>query len=110
MKGLSSSAIRACERALTRAARSAWPLVEKYNRAFARPSPSPAWAPAPLLKKRDRSFPPLGWPRETDSLCPECVKEVRGEVLSGKKSLRTLVDGKPGEIKARIELDGRRIV
>jgi hypothetical protein len=84
--------------------------VAAYNRTFERPSPTPAWAPGPLIKRRDRSFPPLGWPRETDSLCPACVKEVRGEILSGKRDVRTLVEGKPGEIKARIELDGGHIV
>ena len=47
-----------------------WPLVRAYNRRFERPSPQPKWAPAPLLKKRERTSPQLGWPRETDSLCP----------------------------------------
>src|SRR5262249_15526378 len=65
------------------------------------------WAPAPLLKRRERSFPPLGWPRETDSLCPACVKDVRTEILAGERDIRALIDGKPGEIKARIELDGQ---
>jgi uncharacterized radical SAM superfamily Fe-S cluster-containing enzyme len=93
---------------LTRAARVAWPWVQWYNRAFERPSPHPPWAPGPLLKRRDRTFPELGWPRETDSLCPACVKEVRAAVLSGERELRTLVDGRPGEIRATIlEEDGR---
>jgi uncharacterized radical SAM superfamily Fe-S cluster-containing enzyme len=84
-------------------ANAAWPLVRAYNKRFERPSPHPKWAPAPLLKKRDRSFPPLGWPRETDSLCPGCVKEARAEVLSGRADLRSLVDGRPGELRATIE-------
>lgn len=60
------------------------------------------------MKRRERTFPELGFPRETDSLCPKCVKEVRTDVLSGKTDLRTLVDGRPGEIRARIveELKG----
>jgi uncharacterized protein (TIGR02466 family) len=33
--------------------------------------------------KGPRSAPPLGFPRETDSLCPTCVKEVRNAVISG---------------------------
>ncbi|MBX3230507.1 MAG: radical SAM protein [Labilithrix sp.] len=78
------------------------------NRAVERPAPQPAWAPGPLLKRRERSFPELGFPRETDSLCPRCVAEVRADVLSGKRDLRTLVDGRPGEIRARIvEEDGK---
>jgi hypothetical protein len=55
------------------------------------------------MKTRDRTFPPLGWPRETDSLCPGCVKEARAAVLEGRADVRSLVEGKPGEIRARIE-------
>src|SRR5580700_10888999 len=92
---------RLLESALSRAARAAWPWVQRFNRAFERPAAHPAWAPAPLLKRRERSHPALGWPRETDSLCPGCVKEVRAAVLSGARDLRSLVEGKPGEIRAR---------
>src|SRR6201986_4230906 len=95
-------AVRFAEKTLARTARVAWPLVQRFNVAFEKPSPHPKWAPAPLLKKRERTFPQLGWPRETDSLCPRCISEVRSEVLSGKRDLRTLIDGRPGEIKARI--------
>jgi tetraether lipid synthase len=84
------------------AANALWRLVRAYNARFERPSPQPKWAPAPLLKRRERTFPPLGWPRETDSLCPECVKEVRAAILEGRTDLRTLVDGKPGEVRAKI--------
>ncbi len=53
-------------------------------------------------------MPQLGWPRQTDSLCPRCVKEVRTQILSGQRDLATLVDGKPGEIRASIvEEDGQ---
>jgi 7,8-dihydro-6-hydroxymethylpterin dimethyltransferase len=89
-------------RVLSTTARRAWPLVQRLNRALERPAPHPSWAPAPLLKRRERTFPELGFPRETDSLCPRCVKEVRSDVLSGKRDLRTLIDGRPGEIRARI--------
>ncbi len=98
-------------RALSKTAKHAWPWIQRLNRAIERPSPHPAWAPAPLPKRRERSFPELGFPRETDSLCPRCVKEVRAEVLSGKRDLRSLIDGRPGEIRARLveeERDGRR--
>jgi uncharacterized radical SAM superfamily Fe-S cluster-containing enzyme len=91
-----SSALRSFANAL-------WPLVRAYNRRFERPSPQPAWAPAPLLKRRERTFPPLGWPRETDSLCPQCVKEVRDSIVAGQADVRLLVEGRPGEIRARIE-------
>jgi uncharacterized radical SAM superfamily Fe-S cluster-containing enzyme len=85
------------------AADAAWALVCAYNARFERPSPHPRWAPAPLLKRRERTFPPLGWPRETDSLCPKCVQAARAAILEGREDVRLLVEGKPGEIKARIE-------
>src|SRR6266702_5397080 len=72
------------------------------------PSPAPSWAPGPLLKSHERSRPPLGWPRETDSLCPRCVVETRNAILLGERPLSELVDGHVGEVKARIvEEDGR---
>lgn len=88
-------------------------MVEKFNRFVEKPAIRPAWAPAPLIKRKERTFPQLGFPRETDSLCPRCVKEVRTDILSGARDLRDLIDGRPGEIKARIvekEVDGRPCV
>src|SRR5882672_6938478 len=97
--------------ALRFAANALWPLLRAYNSRFERPAPHPKWAPAPLLKRRDRTFPPLGWPRETDSLCPRCVKEARAAILEGRADVRTLIDGKPGEIRARIaEKDGALVM
>ncbi|MCL2447889.1 MAG: radical SAM protein [Polyangiaceae bacterium] len=90
-------------RTLRAAANAVWPLLRAYNHRFERLSPQPRWAPGPLLKRRERSFPPLGFPRETDSLCPACVKEARAEILSGRAEVRLLVDGRPGEVRARIE-------
>jgi uncharacterized radical SAM superfamily Fe-S cluster-containing enzyme len=93
--------------ALRSFANALWPVVRAYNAKFERPAPHPPWAPAPLIKRRDRSFPPLGWPRETDSLCPRCVKETRDAIVAGRAEVRELVEGKPGEIRARIvEEDG----
>ena len=95
-------------RVAVRAAQAAWPLMRWINTKFERASFQPGWAPAPLAKSRERSFPQLGWPREADSLCPRCVKEVREEILSGRKKLTELCDGKPGEVRARIiERDGK---
>jgi uncharacterized radical SAM superfamily Fe-S cluster-containing enzyme len=88
-----------------------WRAVRAIDRRFPQRSFQPKWAPAPLLKQRERTFPTLGFPRETDSLCPGCVKEVRTEILSGKADWKVLVDGNPGEIKARIlEEDGRIVM
>jgi uncharacterized radical SAM superfamily Fe-S cluster-containing enzyme len=56
----------------------------------------------------EKTKPPLGWPRETDSLCPRCVPEIRQQILDGKTPLEVLYTDKPGEIKAQIiERDGK---
>src|SRR5580700_11380371 len=101
------SLVHRMSHALRIAANALWPAVRAYNMRFERPSPRPKWAPAPLLKTRERTFPPLGWPRETDSLCPGCVKEARTAILDGSTEVRTLIDGRPGELRAKIlEKDG----
>ena len=94
--------------AVQRTANSFWNLARAVDRRFPQRSFQPRWAPGPLLKQQQRTFPPLGFPRETDSLCPRCVGEVRDQILSGEADWKVLVDGKPGEIKASIvEEDGR---
>src|SRR5262249_48407124 len=71
----------------------------------------PGWAPGPLIKSRERTKPPLGWPRETDSLCPRCVVETRNAIINGERDLADLVQGHNGEIKATIlEENGRVLV
>ncbi len=96
------------EKLLTGAANRLWPALRALADRFPAPAAQPKWAPAPLIRKKERSFPPLGWPRRTDSLCPECVKEVRAAVLSGQKDLRSFIDDHGGEIKADIiERDGQ---
>ncbi|HPH27301.1 MAG TPA: radical SAM protein [Pseudomonadota bacterium] len=98
-------------RAAVRVANAAWPLVKTLNRVLERPGITPKWAPGPLPKKRERTYPQLGWPRQTDSLCPRCVKEVREDILSGRKQLSELTEGKPGEVRAQIvERDGKIVM
>ena len=63
-------------------------------------SVEPGWAPGPIPKSHERTRPPLGYPRETDSLCPQCVIETRKKLLSGERDLKDLVDGNIGEIRA----------
>ena len=99
------------ELALTACARLAWPAFQGVNRQFRGRSFHPKWSPAPLLKSRERSRPPLGWPRTTDSLCPVCVREVRARVLNGDQSIESLIDEHAGEIQARIfERDGKIVI
>ncbi|WP_044248409.1 radical SAM protein [Chondromyces apiculatus] len=70
----------------------------------------PRWSDKPIPRGKERTKPPLGWPRETDSLCPRCVKEARTEILSGRADWTKLITDKPGEIKARIVEKGGQIV
>ncbi|APR83154.1 Hypothetical protein A7982_08503 [Minicystis rosea] len=75
------------------------------------PAFHPRWSDRPIPRGKDREKPPLGWPRETDSLCPTCVKEARAEILRGDADWTKLIHDKPGEIKARIvEKDGRVVM
>jgi uncharacterized radical SAM superfamily Fe-S cluster-containing enzyme len=98
-------------RTVVRGANALWPLLLTYADRFARAPFQPRWAPAPLQRKQDRTFPPLGWPRKTDSLCPICVREARAAVLGGAVDLRAFVAENPGEIPAEIvERDGRIVM
>jgi uncharacterized radical SAM superfamily Fe-S cluster-containing enzyme len=99
------------EQSLVAGARLTWPALQLLNRWTPGRAIQPAWAPGPLLKSAERSRPPLGWPRTTDSLCPVCVREARARILSGDQSVETLVHEHVGEIPANIlERDGRIIV
>jgi uncharacterized radical SAM superfamily Fe-S cluster-containing enzyme len=93
---------------VSKAAGALWSAARALDRRFPQRSFHPKWAPGPLAKQREKTFPKLGFPRETDSLCPRCVTEVRAQILSGEADWRLLVEGSPGEIKATIvEEDGR---
>ncbi|HEY4122294.1 MAG TPA: radical SAM protein [Byssovorax sp.] len=100
--------LRTLERAVTRTAGAAWPLMQRINALAPEAAPfHPKWSDRPIPRGKQRTAPPLGWPRETDSLCPTCVKEARAEILSGRADWTTLLNDKPGEIRARIvERDG----
>ena len=99
------------ELALVAGAKLAWPALQAINRRFDSPAFQPKWAPAPLLKSRERTRPPLGWPRTTDSLCPACVREARARILAGEQSVESLVGAHVGEIPAHIlERDGKVLI
>src|SRR5689334_6728512 len=90
-------------KAVSKMADLGWKAFQAVNRAIPEgPSIQPAWAAEPLLKSYERTAPPLGFPRETDSLCPACVKSVRNGVISGDIPLEILMDAHPGEVKAQI--------
>src|SRR3990170_2922452 len=100
--------VKYVEKGLTYAASAAWTVFETANRVKPAASFTPKWSEKPLLKSWQKVKPPLGWPRETDSLCPVCVREARQQILDGKVDYRILQTDKVGEIKATIlERDGK---
>jgi hypothetical protein len=82
--------------ALKGLAHGAWKVAAVVNRRMAEGRFQPKWAPAPLLKSREKSRPPLGTPRTTDSLCPQCVFETREKVLAGDLTTQQLIALNPG--------------
>ncbi|MFQ5792441.1 MAG: radical SAM protein, partial [Acidobacteriota bacterium] len=93
------------------AANLAWHAFQALNTRIAEsPSIHPEWAPGPLPKSYERTKPPLGWPRETESLCPRCVIDVRDAILAGKRDLSELIENNAGQIQARILEEKGRIL
>jgi uncharacterized radical SAM superfamily Fe-S cluster-containing enzyme len=100
--------IKYVEKAVTVAAQGAWAVFDKVNSINPNPSFTPKWSDKPLLKSYQKSKPPLGWPRTTDSLCPKCVPEIRQQIIDGELPVEVLMHEKAGEIKAQIiERDGK---
>ena len=80
-------------RGLSTLANAAWKGVRAGDRLFPERTFKPKWAPSPLQKTKDMTAPTMGFPRETDSLCPGCIIEVRESILSGEVDYRVLIDG-----------------
>jgi uncharacterized radical SAM superfamily Fe-S cluster-containing enzyme len=103
--------IKYVEKGLSVAANGLWHVFATLNTINQNPSFTPAWSDKPLLKSYQKTKPPLGWPRETDSLCPTCVREARQAILDGKQDVSILLNEKVGEIKATItEKDGKIVM
>ena len=100
--------IKYVEKGVALAANGLWSVLQLAYRVNQNPSFTPKWSDQPLLKSYEKTKPTLGWPRETDSLCPTCVREARQEIVDGKKDVSVLLTEKVGEIKATIlERDGK---
>jgi len=94
--------VKYAEKGLTYVARGGWAIFERFNRVRPNPSFTPKWSEKPLLKSYQKTKPPLGWPRTTDSLCPKCIPEIRQQIVDGKLPHEILLNEKVGEIKAQI--------
>jgi 7,8-dihydro-6-hydroxymethylpterin dimethyltransferase len=98
-------------KAVSKLADIGWKAFQAVNTALPEgKSIQPQWAAEPLLKSYERTAPPLGFPRETDSLCPACVKSVRNGVISGDIPLDILMHSHPGEIKAQIVEENGQVI
>jgi uncharacterized radical SAM superfamily Fe-S cluster-containing enzyme len=96
------------EKGMAIVANGVWHAFAAANKIAQNPSFTPAWSDKPLLKSHQKTKPPLGWPRKTDSLCPTCVREARQSILDGKQDVSVLLNEKVGEIEATIlERDGK---
>jgi 7,8-dihydro-6-hydroxymethylpterin dimethyltransferase len=103
--------IKHVEKLVAVGANIAWHVFDAVNSMKPNPSFTPKWSDKPLLKSWEKQKPKLGWPRETDSLCPKCVPEIREKILSGELPVEILRNEKVGEIKAQIiERDGKIIM
>jgi 7,8-dihydro-6-hydroxymethylpterin dimethyltransferase len=102
-----TSALKAMDLAVCKTAALTFNTIQFFNKRNPNPSFTPKWSDKPLLKSWEKTKPTLGFPRETDSLCPGCVKDAREAILKGDKDWKDLVTEKVGEIKAKIiERDG----
>jgi len=103
---------KVAERLVTYTADRVWSALRLLDKVAPEPTPfKPAWADSPIPRGKKRTKPPLGWPRQTDSLCPTCVKEARTAILRGDEEIGHLIHDKPGEIRASIhEKDGHIVM
>ncbi len=98
------------ELSIQRLGETVWQAFQAVNsRMTEGASVAPKWAPGPLPKSYERTRPPLGYPRETDSLCPRCVIDTRNAILNGERALSELVNGHLGEIRATLYQKGREV-
>ena len=103
--------IKHVEKVIAVAANAAWQVFDRINSINRNPGFVPKWSDKPLLKSWEKQKPKLGWPRETDSLCPKCIPEIRQQILDGKIPVEILRNEKVGEIKANIiEKDGKIVM
>jgi uncharacterized radical SAM superfamily Fe-S cluster-containing enzyme len=100
-------AMKFVDNAICRTAGVVFNGIQLFNKYNSNPSFTPKWSEKRMRKSWEKTKPQLGWPRETDSLCPGCVKEAREAIIAGEKDYKILMTEKVGEIKAKIiERDG----
>ncbi len=105
---MGNRALKAVDSVVCYTAGVAFDTIQYLNKYKPTPGFTPKWAEKPLQKSWEKTKPTLGWPRQTDSLCPKCVSETREAIISGEQDWTTLLHETVGEIKAEvIERDGQ---
>src|SRR5215470_15886925 len=92
--------LRTVDWAVCKAASATFNTIQFFNKYNPNPSFTPKWSDKPLLKSWEKTKPTLGWPRQTDSLCPDCVKEAREGIIDGKKERVCFLNKKDADNKA----------
>ncbi|MEK7487181.1 MAG: radical SAM protein [Planctomycetota bacterium] len=91
------------ESALSKISNVVWRFTQLMNKRISYNVIHPKWSKEPTLKSHEKTSPPLGFPRQTDSLCPRCVIETREKILSGEADLEKMMKEHPGYIKQRMQ-------
>lgn len=96
-------------RASSQVADVAWNVVRNINRSLPEGRlPIPAWSNSPLKRKRERAFPPLG-PRWTQSVCPQCLLEIRDGILRNDLPESALID-QTAVVEAQVVEEAGRVL
>jgi len=109
MSRLFNNSIHAAEGVASAAADLVWHLARVGGEWLNSYERFPLWAPGKLSNRPDSTLIPLGVPRITGSVCPECVAQHRIGILQGMLSERTLKTD-PGVIRAEIVEEAGRIL
>lgn len=102
--------IRILEKTLSTSSNLTWKGLKAVNEFLPTKPFQPYWAHAPLPKSQKRTKPPLGLPRETDSLCPHCVRELRDDIQADRINWQDVIKTNPGMVKARIYEDDGKVL
>ena len=80
--------IKHAERGLTLFASGLFNAIQSVNKYKPQSFIHPKWGETPLPQPPEEEPPPLGGPKTTYSLCPNCVIEAREAIISGKRDVR----------------------
>ena len=84
-----------------------WDFARAVDRRFEERSFQPKWAPAPLLKQREKTFPPLGFPARPTRSARAASRRSGPRSCPASVDWKVLIEGNPGEIKALDRRGGR---